>query len=58
MGESSGQAFSFGDAIRVKIASVGNPGQGKLISSLKAVFKRKKRGKSVLAKPRRRGSAH
>ena len=58
VGESSGQAFSLGDAIRVKIVSV-EPAQGKIDLIVEnSIQKKKKRKKRFSKHRRRRGSAH
>ena len=58
VGESSGQAFSLGDAIRVKIASV-EPAQGKIDLIVESnVQKKKKRKKRFSKHRRRRGRTH
>jgi ribonuclease R len=58
VGESSGQAFSLGDAIRVKIVSV-EPAQGKIDLIVESsIQKKKKRKKRFSKQRRRRGSAH
>ena len=58
VGESSGQAFSLGDAIRVKIASV-EPAQGKIDLIVESSIQKKKKRKKRFSKHRRRrGSAH
>ena len=58
VGESSGQAFSLGDAIRVKIASV-EPAQGKIDLIVESSIQKKKKRKKRFSKHRRRrGSTH
>ena len=58
VGESSGQAFSLGDAIRVKIVSV-EPAQGKIDLIVESSIQKKKKRKKRFSKHRRRrGSAH
>ena len=57
VGESSGQAFSLGDAIRVKIASV-EPAQGKIDLIFESNIQKKKEEKAFSKHRRRRGSAH
>ena len=58
VGESSGQAFSLGDQIRVKIASV-EPAQGKIDLIVESSSQKKAKGKKRLSKHRRRrGRTH
>ena len=54
VGESSGQAFSLGDQIRVKIASV-EPAQGKIDLTVESSLQKKTNRKKRRGKHRRRG---